>query len=143
MRPRTSLLYTFIVDELPLQGLDGECVNGVHLQIVILLPGSPRGVGGLPLVALFIEALDLGLVLVGGPPNVPFFKDNRNPTLSQQQCEELEKAKRRATVSLAAPTCRWTSGRRWGICGGRRSRCPPRRRRPRRRRPPAAAPAGG
>ena len=60
--------FTSIVDELPLQVLDGERVDGVHLQIAILLPGPPQG---FPLLALLIEALDLGLVVAGGPLDIP------------------------------------------------------------------------
>ena len=51
-----------------MQVLDGERVDGVHLQIAILLPGPPQG---FPLLALLIEALDLGLVVAGGPLDIP------------------------------------------------------------------------
>jgi hypothetical protein len=54
-----------------LQGLGGECVDGVDLQTVIILAGSPRGLRGLPLLALFVEALDLALVASGDSPDIP------------------------------------------------------------------------
>ena len=138
--------FTSIVDELPLQVLDGERVDGVHLQIAILLPGPPQG---FPLLALFIEALDLGLVVAGGPLDIPLGTKPGIPRsirkAMQHQRDVTWGVGRHGAArrSLATPTCRCAPGRSGGTRCGCRTRCPRRRPRQRRRRPPAAAPAGG
>lgn len=128
--------FTSIVDELPLQRLGGECVDGVDLQLVIILAGSPRGLCGLPLLALLVEALDLALVASCDPPDIPSRTKERNSTLNQSRAmrrrwegsEELERHSA-APRSPATPTCRWTSCRSGGselrcCCRYHRTRCP-------------------